>query len=167
MRALCVLLAVAGCPGCSPTAREVLGNVVTLQQGTISDLRDRRGTGPFRCYPVSPDEMVDVLEVAARRASQDGEARAPVVRVWKSSVRREVIAKERACGDVGAKDYRAPFRSAWVGIVHERLGDPTSCEVEWHATHRGPLHQGEVNWLRDMPGWVRDALRARKVTSSG
>ena len=42
--------------------------IFTLQSGTVSELRDRRGTGPFLTYDVPPAEPLGVVEEAARKA---------------------------------------------------------------------------------------------------
>ena len=54
-------LAACGDTGTAKQALEIAENVVTFQTGTTSELRDRRDTGPFREYDVSPDEMLEVL----------------------------------------------------------------------------------------------------------
>ena len=152
---LCAVL-VGGC--LSAGARDVLGNVATLQHGTISDLRDCRGQGPFRTYNVPPDEMVDVLVKAAGKARD--ETGRPIDNIFPSVLRREVIAKERGDCDNEELSYRKPFKSAMYAAVHAIPGRPSCCEVEIHATDRGPFHQGNVNWIRDMPGWIREVLAA-------
>lgn len=150
---LCVLL----CGGClSEGARDVLGNVATLQTGTMSDLRDCRGSGPFRTYRVPPDEMIDVLVAAAGKARD--ETGRPIDNIWPSVLRREVVAKERDACDNEERSYSKPFKSALYAVVHPILDDPGACRVEMHATNRGPLHQGKVNWIRDMPGWIDEVL---------
>lgn len=146
--------------GClSAGAREVLGNVVTLQQGTLSDLRDCRGTGPFRTYPVPPDQMIDVLVEAAGKGRD--ETGRPIDNIWPSVLRREVVAKERGACDNQEVSYSKPFKSAMYAVVHPIPGQPDCCQVEIHATDRGPLHQGRVNWSRDMPGWIEAVLATR------
>lgn len=151
---------VLACGGCSAGARESLGFVATLQQGTMSDLRDCRGTGPFRTYPVPPDEMIDVLVQAAGKGRD--ETGKPIDQIWPSVLRREVVAKERGACDNKYASYSRPFRSALYAVVHPVLGDPTSCKVELHAMERGPLHQGTVRWLRDMPGWIDQVIAEKR-----
>lgn len=151
------LVLLTACSGISDTAKETIVNVVTLQRGTISELRTRRGTGPFRTYARSPEVMLEVVHRAARKArGPDGR---PVQAVFMSEERREIIAKERGLEDAADDGYAKPFRSAMIAFVHPVPGQPTHARVEVHAMERGPFHSGDVEWERDMPRWIEQALR--------
>jgi hypothetical protein len=148
----------AGCgeTGTAQQVREIAVNVVTLQTGTTSELRDRRGTGPFRDYAVAPDEMVQVLEDAMRRAAGDGKP--PWVEVYASKRYREVVAKEF---EEPSASYKDPFRTAAIAIVHPVPEDPQRCRVEMHDVRRGPFHGGAVRWREGLPGWIEAELADR------
>ncbi len=157
MSAAAGLILTTACSGLSDTAQETLVNVVTLQRGTISELRTRRGSGPFRTYARSPDVMLEVVHRAAQKArGPDGR---PVQAVFMSEERREIIAKERSLEDATDDGYAKPFRSAMIAFVHAVPGQPTHARVEVHAMERGPFHGGDVEWERDMPRWIDQALR--------
>ena len=148
------LLLLAGCV--SKEVGEIAENVVTLQGGTISELRDRRGSGPFTTYEVAPGGMLKVIERACRKAR--GLGGRPVTAVFVSERYREVIAKERAVDAKDPDSYSEVFRSAVVAMVDPVPGRPDACRVEIHAMNRGPFHRGAVKWERDLPGWIREAL---------
>jgi hypothetical protein len=143
---------------CAPsrTVREAAENVVLLKQGTVSGLKELRGTGPFHEHAVSPDVLLAAVERAARRAR--GKGGAFVSAVTSSRRYREVVAKERGPEDAGDDSYSGEFLSAMVATVHPVPGDPSRSRLEVHATHRGPFHRGEVQWERDLPGWVEEEL---------
>ena len=149
---------VAGCgeTGTAKQVREIAVNVVTLQTGTTSELRDRRGTGPFHEYAVAPDGMVQVLEDAMRRAAGDGKP--PWVEVYASKRYGEVVAKEF---DEPSASYEDPFRTAAIAIVHPVPEDPGRCRVEMHDVRRGPFHGGSVRWREGLPGWIEAELADR------
>lgn len=154
-----VLLGSAACV--DERVQETAETVLTLQSGTISELRNRRGSGPFTTYEVPPDEMLEILEAAARRARNDvGE---PVQAVFVYEDAREVVAKERSGKDGREAAYDEPFRTAMYAAVFPVTGDPTRCRVEIHAVQRGPFHRGVVQWQRDMPGWIDAALAEREA----
>lgn len=163
MRAAAALAALGSLlsPACSSTdtakqAREIAVNVVTLQTGTTSELRDLRGTGPFGDYEVPPDEMVALLERAMKRArGADGP---PWVKVYPSMRYREVVAKEF---EKRTASYEDPFRTAAIAIVHAVPDDPARSRVELHHTRRGPFHGGSVRWQADLPGWIDAELAER------
>lgn len=156
--ALLLTLATApACSGISETTQETIVNVLTLQRGTISELRTRRGTGPFRTYAVPPDRLLAAAHRAAGMAR--GEDGKPLPAIWLSEDRREVIAKERRGEDAQDDGYSKPFRSAMIAFVHPVPGAPGQSRVEVHAMHRGPFHRGTVDWERDMPRWIDAALR--------
>jgi hypothetical protein len=143
----------------SDDVKETAETVLTLQSGTVSELRDRRGNGPFTTYDLAPEVMLGVVEAAARKArGADGE---PVRAVFVSELRGEVVAKERA-GE-GAQDdgYTAPFRTAMLAVVHRVPGRGDQSRVEIHMIQRGPFHRGVVDWTRDMPGWIQAVLAER------
>lgn len=155
-----VLAAVlSACSGVDESVRESAETVLTFQSGTISSLRDKRGTGPYTTYPYAPDEMLTILEAAARKARNDvGE---PVQAVFVYENAREVVAKERGGEDGRDTAYEDPWRTAMVATVLPVRGDPKSSRVEIHAMQRGPFHKGVVQWERDMPGWI-DAVIAER-----
>jgi hypothetical protein len=150
-------LALGACA--DPLVGEAAGNVLTLQTGTMTELRGRRGQGPFRAYDVPPREMVEVLGEAVRKAR--GLGGEPVTAIWVKPRRGEVYAKERTA-DLAADDfYDGPFRTAMIAFVHPVPGRPDASRVEIHAITRGPFHGGAVQWERDMPGWIDEALSER------
>lgn len=156
---LLLLLVLGGCgeTGTAKQVREIAENVVTLQTGTTSELRDRRGQGPFRDFDVAPDEMVEVLEAAMKRAGGGGEA--PWVKVYASRRYREIVAKEF---EKPSATYKDPFRTAAIAIVHPVPGDASRCRVEMHHTRRGPFHGGSVRWQAGLPGWIDAELVERR-----
>jgi len=162
MRALVlpVLLAAVALGSCATEfdddTKEAIENVVTLQQGTISELKAKRGQGPFRTYDVSPVRLLAAVETAARRMK--GLGGLPVTAVFVSERRMEVVAKERAPEDQWDDSYSAPWRSAMVATVHPIPGAPERARLEIHDGHRGPFHQGRIEWRRDLPRLVREAL---------
>ncbi len=153
IRALLALLLALPLAGClSDDVTETAETVLTLQSGTISELRERRGTGPFTTYPYAPDMMLRMVEQAAGMArNEDGE---PVRAIFVSELRHEVIAKEREGKEAEHDGYAAPFRTAMLAVVHPVRGRPGASRVEIHMLQRGPFHRGVVNWTRDMPGWI-------------
>ncbi|MDJ0972896.1 MAG: hypothetical protein QNJ98_00375 [Planctomycetota bacterium] len=158
--ALLVLAALGGCSNIDEDVRETAVNVLTLQSGTISELKDLRNTGPFTTYDLPPDELLSVVEDAARKARGEGDH--PVRAIFVSERRGEVVAKERGAEDAADDGYEKPFRSAMVATVHPILGEPTKSRLEIHAMQRGPFHKGRVQWERDMPGWI-DAVIAERA----
>jgi hypothetical protein len=141
--------------------KEAAINVLTFQSGTISELRDLRGTGPFTLYEQPPEAMLDILRRAAGRAVGLGGRR--VQAIFVSRRYGEVIAKEREAELAGDDSYEPPFRSAMVATVHAIPGEPNTCRVEIHATDRGPFHKGRVEWERDMPRWIDQVLVEEEV----
>lgn len=167
-RALCVstllggfgvLVLASGCTGGTSTENleEIAVNVVTLQSGTTTDLRERRNQGPFVTYEVSPEGMLLVLETAMKQAG--GEASWPYVEVYVSKRYGEVLAKE--FGEPG-KGYGDPFRSAALAIVHPVVDRPHQSRVETHTIERGPFHRGSVAWRQRLPAWIAAALAQRE-----
>ena len=156
------LLLLAACASDDTTdqIKEIAENVVTLQSGTMSELRERRGQGPFRRYEQPPEVMLEVVEEAVRRARGLGDR--AVEGVYVSKRRGEVIAKEREPEKAAATKYSLPFRSAVLVVVHPIVGEPEASRVEMHAMERGPFHKGRVAWQRDLPGWIDDVLRQRR-----
>ena len=155
-------LALTACLGaCSARTAETVGEtaetVLTLQSGTISELRDRRGTGPFTVYDVSPDDMLDVLEKARGAGGKAVQA------VFVYANAREVIAKERAADEADDTAYEGAFRTAMLAAVLPQPGEPGRCRVEIHALDRGPFHKGVVRWTRDMPTWIAEVLAEREA----
>jgi hypothetical protein len=48
-----------------------------------------------------------------------------------------------------------------LAVVHPVRGRPGASRVEIHAIQRGPFHQGQVAWARDMPTWIDEVLADR------
>ena len=153
---LTLLFGGCGDTGTAKQVREIAESVVTLQTGTTSELRDRRGSGPFREFDVAPDEMVEVLEAAMKRAG--GEDGPPWVKVYASRRYREVVAKEF---EERSSTYKDTFRTAAIAIVHPVAGDASRSRVEMHHTRRGPFHGGSVRLQAGLPGWIDAELAER------
>lgn len=149
----------AGCA--NERVGEAAETVLTLQSGTINELRNRRGSGPYVTYPFAPDEMLGILENAARRAHNA--AGEPVQAVFVYEGAREVVAKERAGVEGRSTGYPAAFRTAMYAAVLPVRGDPGSSRVEIHAMQRGPFHKGVVQWQRDMPRWIDEVIAERSA----
>ena len=150
---LALAAAVAGpTASCTKDAREAVTNVATLQTGTVSDLYEQRGTGPFREYPVPPDEMVEIAERVLR-------TKVPAVFVNERT--RTVIAKERKGKDADNPDYAPPFRSAVAVFVWPDGPEMRGSRVEFHSIERGPFHRGDIDWDRDLGPLLDAAVRER------
>lgn len=152
-----VLLAVAlvAHTGCTADS-EILDSaedVITFRGATMSELRDMRGRGPFRIYPRSPEEMLDVVERAVRKA-RDGAGR-PVEDVMVSRRYGEVRAKEVAAGDDPSGD---DYVAAVVVVIHDVIGAPDRSRIEIHAGNRGPFDRGVIAWEARLPGWIDEVL---------
>jgi hypothetical protein len=145
-------LAAAGCGSMSPDTKETIENVLTLQQGAVSNVREMRGRGPFREYAVPPAEMLDL-------ATRVLKARVPAV--FPNPRALEVVAKERIGKDAAGEWYSDPWVSAVVVIVHPVDVDPNRSRVEVHATQRGPFNRGHIAWEHDVPAAL-DALVAAR-----
>lgn len=137
---------------------ETAETVLTLQGGTVSALRDRRGAGPFERYETSPERLLAAVEQAARRARARGGK--CVVAIFRSNRRGEVVAKERAPEHAEDSSYNAPFVSAMLAVVHSVRDEPNAALLEIHETSRGAFAIGAVRWRHDMPGWIRAELAA-------
>jgi hypothetical protein len=163
-----VFLGLVACAGAgdldAEQVQEVAVGVITLQGGTISELRGRSGEGPFRRYEVSPDEMLDVVSRAARRA--EGPNGRPLETVWVRRPSREVVAKEPA-PDAKGSGYTEPWRSAMVARVQPIAGEPDASRVEIHAMDKGPFHRGRIDWERDMPRWIDEVLAEPRLYPGG
>ncbi len=148
----------AGVVGCSAssakTLGEVAGTVFTLQSGTVSDLKALRDTGPYRDYDVPPAEMMTLVE---------GVLRSKVVAVFPEPMQQVVVAKERHGKEALDDGYAAPFRTAVVVFVHPVVGAPARCRVEVHACQRGPFHRGRIDWEREVPPLVDEAVARRRA----
>ena len=151
-------------PGClSKNVRAAAHDVFTLRNGTISELRNRRGSGPFRRYDVPPDEMLQVIAEACRHAKDL--AGRPVTGVDVSVRYREVVAKERAPDAPADPGYSEDWRTAVVATVHPIEGEPGASRVEIHGGQRSPLLGGANDWERSLPGWIDEVLRERAATT--
>ena len=154
-----LLLAAAGCASSSSSGtstgdsvKEIAVNVLTLQTGAVTQIRERRGDGPFRDYAVPPAEMLDLATEVLREK---------VAAVFPNPRAGEVIAKERKGKDAADDWYSPAWVSAAVVIVHPIPADPGRCRVEVHATNRGPFHRGIIDWEREVPPLL-DAAVARR-----
>jgi hypothetical protein len=154
-----VLAAAAALAGCSAESRknvkDVAGNLLTLKTGTMSDLEEERGTGPFTDYAVPPEEMVDLVAAVLRTK---------VRAVFPTKGSLSVYAKERTGKDRAIEDYSDPWVSGVAVFVHPVAGDPSSCRVEIHATNRGAFTKGCIRWERELPPLLDDAVRHRGTT---
>ena len=148
----------------SDEVKETAETVLTLQSGTMSELRQKRGTGPFTFYHQRPADMLRYVERAARMARD--EAGEPVRAIFVSHRRGEVVAKERAGEHTTEDGYEAPFRTAMLAVVHSVRDAPGRSRVEIHMIQRGPFHRGVVNWTRDMPRWIAAAIEEDKAYES-
>lgn len=157
-----LLLLLAACRA-SPLALEAARDVVTRRTGTVAGLKDLRGTGPFTRYEVGPEEMLEVLAQACRRA-RDLRGR-PVALVTVSRRYAEVTAKEPDPDAPDDPGYSAEWRSAVVATVHAIPGAPDACQVEIHAVRRSPLLGCSTLWERDLPRWIAETLAAREAPS--
>jgi hypothetical protein len=151
--ALCALAAVTtACGSMDPDTKETIENVLTLQQGAVSNVRELRGRGPFRDYPVAPAQMLDL-------ATKVLKARVPAV--FPNVRALEVVAKERIGKTANDEWYTGAWVSAVVVIVHPVDGEPDRSRVEIHATQRGPFHHGHIAWEKDLPAALDAAVAAR------
>ena len=159
------LLALAlGAAGCAlkESVRDSAHDVLTLRRGTISGLRDLRGTGPFRHYDLAPEAMLEVVAAACAHA-RDLAGRA-VSAIEVSPRYLEVVAKERPPDVPEGVGYSKDWRTAVVVIVHRIEGQPGECQVEIHGARRSPLLGGATDWERRLPGWIDEELRLRRAT---
>ena len=164
-RVLVLLLPLFVLPACSggassqldsETIKEVAGEVLTFQSGTVNELRRRRGKGPFTHYDLPPDELLTVVYRAAKKArGVDGQ---PIRGVWKRKISMEVVAKERTAEFVESEKYDDPWRTAMLAMVHPVPGKPNESRLEIHATSKGPFHKGRIAWTHTMPCWIREVL---------
>jgi hypothetical protein len=149
--ALWLALLAGGCGSLSEDEREAVRNVLTLEMGAVNDARACRGQGPFRDYPVPPDQM---LELAY------GALGTKTVAVFKNLDAREVIAKERPPELAHEDSYAPRWVSAVVVTVHPVAGDPGRSRVEAHAVSKGVFTRGRIDWEREVPALL-DAAVAR------
>ncbi|MCC7139928.1 MAG: hypothetical protein IT460_16015 [Planctomycetes bacterium] len=158
-RAVPLAVLAAALSACSASTRKTAGEmaetVFTLQTGTMSELKDRWGSGPFRDYDVPPDEMVPLVGAVLRTK---------VVAVAEEPRFRRVFAKERAGKDAADDFYGPAFRSAVAVFVHPVDDAPGRCRVEVHAVQRGPFHRGSIDWEREVPPLLDEAVRRRGTT---
>jgi len=160
--AACLGLVLCGCV--SDEVKETAETVLTLQSGTVSELRDRRGSGPFMTYDLAPDELLSIVEEAARKArNSEGE---PVRAIFVSPARGEVVAKEREGEDAQDDGYTKPFRTAMLAVVHPVRGRADAARLEIHMIQRGPFHRGVVNWPVDMRRWIAEVMAERAAAEA-
>jgi hypothetical protein len=152
--AAAALLAGCGSAGKAKEVKEVAVNVLTLQWGDVGELRERRGSGPFRDYDVPPSEALAAAEAALR---------SKVVAVFPNPRALEVVAKERKPELADETDYAPPWVSAVVVIVHPVADDPGRSRVEVHATQRGTFHFGVIDWEREIPPLIDRLVAERKA----
>jgi len=126
--------------------------VLTLQTGTMTELKETRDTGPYRDYDVPPGEMIDLVADVLRTK---------VVAVFPEPRFGQVIAKERAGKEAADDSYSPAFRSAVIVFVHRVVDAPSRSRVEIHSIQRGPFHRGSIDWEGELPGLL-DAAVARR-----
>ncbi len=143
---------------CSASSREnvkdVAETVFTFQTGTVSELKARRDTGPFRDYAVPPAEMMTLVEAVLR---------SKVVAVFPEPLQQVVVAKEREGKEALDDSYAPAFHSAVVVFVHAVQGEAGRCRVEVHAGHRGPFRRGSIDWEREVPALLDEAVAKRRA----
>jgi hypothetical protein len=150
---LALSLLSGGCGSMDPETKEVVENVLTLQQGAVSNLRDLRGRGPFRDYCVAPEVMLDLATKVLKER---------VVAVFPNPRALEVVAKERCAKDAADDTYAPAFVSAVVVIIHPVDGEPDRSRVEVHATQRSPFIHGHIAWEKDVPAALDAAVAAHR-----
>jgi hypothetical protein len=139
------------CGSLSEDEREAVENVLRLEFGAVNNARALRGSGPFRDYPVPPEDMLLLAEGALL-------TKTPGVFVNRDA--REVIAKERI-GDLAAEDrYEPRWVSAVIVTVHPVPLEPARSRVEVHSVQKGVFTRGSIAWERDVPPLL-DAAVAR------
>ena len=153
-----------GCSGLDDNVKDSAETVLTLRSGTMSDLRQRVGQGPFRTYEIPPDEMLEILEEAVGEARGRGDR--PIRAVFVSENRRQVVAKEREGEHRDDDGYSKPFVTAMVATVYPIRERPEASRVEIHAIRSGPFHGGRVRWERDMPTWIDRAIQKRRSAAA-
>jgi hypothetical protein len=155
--ALGALVAASACSseGSSKTIKEVAETVFTLQRGTMTDLKESFGTGPFRDYAVPPAEMIDLVAAVLKTK---------VAAVCVEPRFGQVIAKERAGKDIDKDEYSPAFRTAVIVFVHPVPDSPGRCRVEIHAIGRGPFHRGFIDWEHEVPPLLDAAVAHRGTT---
>lgn len=154
----CLLL--GGCV--SERTAEAVRDVVTLRTGTISELRDRRGRGPFQEHEVPPADMLEVVARACR--AMVGLRGRPVTTVEVSRRHGEVTAKEQGLDGRRDPAYGDEWVSAVVVVVHPVVGQPGRSRVEWHATRRSVLMVRGVDWEGALAARIEQEVRAWQAT---
>ena len=149
------LFVAASLPSCSKNIRETAATVLTLQGGTMTELRAMRGNGPFRTYAIPPPEMISIVGAVLRTK---------VVAVFEVACRGEVVGKERDSKLATEDTYSEAFRSAVIVFVHPVPGDENSSKLEIHAMQRGPFHTGSIGWEAELPPLLDDAVAHRGTT---
>ena len=154
--AIALLVTLSACKGgVSKDTEKAIENVVTLRSGTVSDLHEQYGTGPFRDYAVPPAEMLGIVTAVLKTF---------VPAVFENDRTMSVIAKERKGKEAWVDDYSPEWHSAVLVYVHRVVGNPNVSRVEIHATDRGPFHQGCIEWAAVLPGRIDDAVAKRGRT---
>ena len=154
---LAAAVCVASLPACSKDIRETAVTVFTLQSGSMTSLRARRGDGPFRTYAVPPAEMISIVAAVLKTK---------VVAVFEEPRRGEVSAKEREAKLATEDTYAEKWRSAVIVFVHPVPGDEGSSKIEIHSEQRGPFHAGNIRWDVELPRLLDDAVAHRGTTPS-
>lgn len=146
------VLLVATVPACSKDVRETAKTVLSLQDGSMTALRERRGSGPFRTYAVPPGEMLRIVESVLR---------ARTFAVFAEPRRGEVCGKEREGAATLDDTYAEAWRSAVIVFVHPVPDDERASKVEFHATQRGAFTKGNIRWETELPPALDEAVRTR------
>lgn len=153
MAALALL--VAGCAGDSTTStavKDAVKDVLAGKTGTVTALKNLRGTGPFREYAVPPDDMVRVVGEAMGKK---------VVAVFENPRAREVVGKERKASQSHDDWYAPDWLSAVIVFVHPVDGDDGRSRIEIHSTNRGKAWRGTIAWEAELPALIDEAVARR------
>jgi hypothetical protein len=146
------LLATACSSDPDDNVSKVAKDVLSLKTGTVSALKEQRGAGPFREYPVPQEDLFDlVVEVLQGK----------VAAVFPNRKGFEVVAKERFGKDRYDDWYSPDWHSAVVVYIHPVMGDDARSKLEIHSTNRGRFHRGRINWQGELPALIDAAVAKR------